>query len=76
MTKRDYKNLAYILHMRKKDFKSPATLRRFTTILCKWLQTDNPRFNRALFIEAVYDPKFWGYHPETKEKQQSFFKEE
>ena len=76
MTRREYRDLAYILHMGKKDFKSPATLRRFTEVLCNWLQEDNPRFNRALFIEAVYDPKFWDYCPETKAKQQLLFKEE
>ena len=75
MTRREYRDLAYILHLSKEDFKSTPRMRFFVNVICNWLQANNPRFNHALFIEAVYDPKFWDLRPETRAKQQIFFKE-
>lgn len=73
MTKKDYQDLAYILHLGKSTFKSAKKMREHIEIICGWLQCRNERFDRTHFIEAVYNPEYWDFKPDTKAKQQSFF---
>ena len=48
-------------------------MREFVEVICNWLQADNPRFDRAQFLEAVYDPTLWEVKTEETDKQRSFF---
>jgi hypothetical protein len=72
MTRREYRDMAYIFHLCREDFKSPKKMRDFVETICNWLQGESDRFDRTLFIEAVYDPEFWDHKPETTMKQQRF----
>lgn len=57
MTKKDYERFAYLLNTMNKfpeDMFDSATKRFLVNNMCEIFETDNPRFDRAKFKEAVY----------------------
>jgi hypothetical protein len=67
MSRKDYRSLAAMVRDQKHRFKSPDDMRSFINIACSWLSLDNPRFNSAKFIDAVYDEYYGRTKPEPKQ---------
>ena len=72
MTRRNFIDLAYILHYHRKKFKSARALSDFIVSCCMWAQAENMRFNSVKFTEAVYSEDFWK-HKVDNAKQQTLF---
>jgi len=63
MSTKDYNAIAQILNIQYRnaqvlvDSSSIETLERITTALAYYFKEDNPRFDKALFCNAVYEGK-------------------
>jgi hypothetical protein len=54
MTKKDYERFAYLLNSINNGFPDFEAKRFLVNNMCEIFETDNPRFDRTKFKEAVY----------------------